>query len=78
MLLQAAEATTLFLRAAVSLREAHPLDRGIERANEDYRGGSLQGGSEFFTLIQRIFHARSTLSRVTPSVHADRGKPSDT
>ena len=61
------------LPAESAYREAHPLDRGTERADEDYRGGGLRGSSEFFTLVQRMSHARSTLPRVTTGPHMRTG-----
>jgi hypothetical protein len=47
------------LPAESAYREVRPLYRGIERADEEYRGGGLPGSSEFCTLVQRILHARS-------------------
>jgi hypothetical protein len=61
------------LPAEPAYREARPLDRGTERANEDYRGGSLRESSEFFTPVQRMLHARSTLPRATPSPRTQTG-----
>jgi hypothetical protein len=60
--------------AESAYREVHPLDRGTERADEDYRGGGLRGSSEFFTLVQRMSHARSTLPKVTTGPHMQTGQ----
>jgi hypothetical protein len=54
--------------AESAYREVRPLDRCIERANEDYRGGSLLGSSEFCALVQR-----EPKVRVRPDPHAWSG-----